>query len=228
MSAADGRGGPGVHRPSRAQPAAQAPADPLVLLIDRRRLILLLRSSGSSPAPTTSPPAARSAPRSPLAVPIGLAGLGGLWSERAGVVNIGLEGMMILGTWGAGWAGYQWGPWAGVLVGVALGGRRRPAARGRHRDLRRRPHRLRCRDQHPWPRRHAVPVRRRRSRARRGGGESQSPPTPDISEVSIPGLADPLAHAAEQGLVPRLRPGRHRCAGCSPVSRCSRSSRCCW
>ncbi|MGY1747605.1 ABC transporter permease [Blastococcus sp. SYSU D00695] len=51
-----------------------------------------------------------------LAVPIGLAALGGLFSERAGVVNIGLEGMMILGTWGAGWAGYQWG-WQGALVG---------------------------------------------------------------------------------------------------------------
>ena len=38
-----------------------------------------------------------------------IAGLGGLWAERAGVVNIGLEGMMILGTFGAGWAGYQWG-----------------------------------------------------------------------------------------------------------------------
>ncbi|MFD3548061.1 ABC transporter permease [Streptomyces sp. NPDC058655] len=56
-----------------------------------------------------------------LAVPIGLAGLGGLWAERAGVVNIGLEGMMILGTWFGAWAGYQWGPWTGVLVGI-LGG----------------------------------------------------------------------------------------------------------
>jgi ABC-type uncharacterized transport system permease subunit len=56
-----------------------------------------------------------------LAVPIGLAALGGLFSERAGVVNIGLEGMMILGTWGAGWAGYQWG-WAAALVGGILFG----------------------------------------------------------------------------------------------------------
>ena len=55
------------------------------------------------------------------AVPIALAGLGGLWSERAGVVNIGLEGMLVLGTFGAGWAGYQYGPWVGVLAGVAMG-----------------------------------------------------------------------------------------------------------
>ncbi|MEV0678353.1 ABC transporter permease [Actinosynnema sp. NPDC050436] len=56
-----------------------------------------------------------------LALPILLAGLGGLWAERAGVVNIGLEGMMILGTWGAAWAGYQWGPWAALLSAAVFG-----------------------------------------------------------------------------------------------------------
>ena len=56
-----------------------------------------------------------------LAVPIFLAGMGGLWSERSGVINIGLEGMMILGTWTGAWAGYQWGPWIGVLAGIAGG-----------------------------------------------------------------------------------------------------------
>ena len=56
-----------------------------------------------------------------LALPILLAGLGGLWSERAGMVNIGLEGMMILGTWGAAWSGLHWGPWAAVLGGAVFG-----------------------------------------------------------------------------------------------------------
>ena len=56
-----------------------------------------------------------------LLLPILLAGLGGLWSERAGVINIGLEGMMVLGTWGAAWAGYQWGPWAALVGGLAFG-----------------------------------------------------------------------------------------------------------
>ncbi|MFL6128556.1 MAG: ABC transporter permease [Mycobacteriales bacterium] len=60
-----------------------------------------------------------------LAVPIGMAGLGGLWSERAGVVNIGLEGQLILGTWFGAWGAYEFGAWWGVLAGIvggALGG----------------------------------------------------------------------------------------------------------
>jgi general nucleoside transport system permease protein len=60
-----------------------------------------------------------------LAVPILLAGLGGLFAERVGVVNIGLEGMMILGTWFGAWAAWMYGPWWGVvaaLAGGAVGG----------------------------------------------------------------------------------------------------------
>ena len=54
-------------------------------------------------------------------VPILLAGLGGLFSERAGVINIGLEGMMIMGTWFGAWGGYTFGAWQGVFIGM-LGG----------------------------------------------------------------------------------------------------------
>ncbi|WP_052372518.1 ABC transporter permease [Amycolatopsis taiwanensis] len=60
-----------------------------------------------------------------LALPILLAGLGGLWSERSGVVNIGLEGMMILGTWGAAFGAYYGGVWVGLGAAIlcgALGG----------------------------------------------------------------------------------------------------------
>jgi simple sugar transport system permease protein len=56
-----------------------------------------------------------------LSMPIAMAGLGGLWSERAGVVNIGLEGMMVLGAWFGAYGAIAHGPWTGVLYGV-LGG----------------------------------------------------------------------------------------------------------
>lgn len=58
-------------------------------------------------------------------MPILLAGLAGLWAERVGVVNIGIEGMMILGTWFGAVGAWKWGPWVGLLfaiLGGALGG----------------------------------------------------------------------------------------------------------
>ncbi|WP_375480968.1 ABC transporter permease [uncultured Jatrophihabitans sp.] len=60
------------------------------------------------------------------AMPIMLAGLGGLWAERSGVVNIGLEGQMILGTWfGAEFAFATHSAWmlvVGGIVGGFIGG----------------------------------------------------------------------------------------------------------
>jgi general nucleoside transport system permease protein len=56
-----------------------------------------------------------------LSVPILLAGLAGLWAERCGVLNIGIEGMMIFGTWFGGWGAWQFGPWLGLAFAV-LGG----------------------------------------------------------------------------------------------------------
>src|SRR5437868_12103551 len=71
----------------------------------------------------TSSTAVRAAIRT--GIPVFLAGMGGLFAERVGVVNIGLEGMMTLGTWFAGWGGWHWGPWIGILLGIfggVLGG----------------------------------------------------------------------------------------------------------
>jgi simple sugar transport system permease protein len=56
-----------------------------------------------------------------LALPILLAALGGLWAERAGMINIGLEGMMILGTWAAAWGSFYGGVWAGLLAAIIMG-----------------------------------------------------------------------------------------------------------
>jgi general nucleoside transport system permease protein len=56
-----------------------------------------------------------------LSVPIVLAALGGLFSERAGVVNIGLEGMMIMGAWAGGFIGAKYGPWFGLLAAIIFG-----------------------------------------------------------------------------------------------------------
>src|SRR3712207_4546001 len=57
-----------------------------------------------------------------LATPLLLAALGGLYSERSGVINIALEGLMLAGAFtAAAVTHYAASPWVGLAAGVAAG-----------------------------------------------------------------------------------------------------------
>lgn len=133
-----------------------------------------------------------------LAMPLALAGLGGLWSERAGVINIGLEGMMILGTWGAAFGAIHGGPWMGIVGAMACG-----AVGGLVHAL----------ATVTFGVDHIVSgvalnivamgvasyLAARFFGELEGGSDVQSPPLPSLPRVGIPGISDPLKSVEDKG-----------------------------
>ena len=57
-----------------------------------------------------------------LATPLIFAGLGGMFSERSGVINIALEGLMLAGAFTGAVVTYEVGnPYLGMLAGMVAG-----------------------------------------------------------------------------------------------------------
>ena len=58
-----------------------------------------------------------------MAVPLVLASIGGVLCERSGIINLGIEGMMLMGAFGAVVGAHFTGSaWLGVLFGIIVGG----------------------------------------------------------------------------------------------------------
>jgi general nucleoside transport system permease protein len=107
-----------IKAPSKMKSLFKSPAR-ITLMIAGLFFILALVESLTGATDISSPGTSGATLR--FAIPLLMAGLGGLWAERAGVINIGLEGMMIVGTWTAAWFGYLHGPLMGFVAAAIFG-----------------------------------------------------------------------------------------------------------
>jgi simple sugar transport system permease protein len=107
-----------IKAPSKVKSLFKSPAR-ITLMIAGLFFILALVESLTGATDISSPGTSGATLR--FAIPLLMAGLGGLWAERAGVINIGLEGMMIVGTWTAAWFGYLHGPLMGFVAAAIFG-----------------------------------------------------------------------------------------------------------
>ncbi|MGF1427429.1 ABC transporter permease [Kitasatospora sp. LaBMicrA B282] len=188
---------------SRPKPAAKAPGKtpgasrrlslPVILLLVAGA-VLLFAVVGAATGDHSLTSSGQITAALGAAVPIAMAGLGGLWAERAGVVNIGLEGMMVAGTFAGAWAGYLVNPWVGLLAAIAAGA----AAGLLHAVLT-----VTFGIDHivagvginllvPYA---CLYINRIYYTAYQsaGAGASQSPPTPALPTITVPGLSDQLS-----------------------------------
>jgi ABC-type uncharacterized transport system permease subunit len=107
-----------IKAPSKVKSLFKSPAR-ITLMVAGLFFILALVENLTGATDISSPGTSGATLR--FAIPLLMAGLGGLWAERAGVINIGLEGMMIVGTWTAAWFGYLHGPLMGFVAAAIFG-----------------------------------------------------------------------------------------------------------
>ena len=165
-------------------------------------------SAGARSSPASSASRAATRPRGPAAAnldkvvvwgalgaatlryatPLIFGALGGLFSERSGVINIALEGMMLMGAFFGAWGADKTDSWVlGLVIAVLAGAVFGAVARAVRDHLPRRPDRLGHGAEPARGRHHGLPVRRPSTATR-----ARPTTCPQVPDVHLPIKSIPL------------------------------------